>query len=172
MSRRAAPADPGRAVLLRALGEGYGRRAWHGPTLLDALAGVRAPEALHRAGGAHNRIWDLVLHAAHVKHLVLRRLDRTRSPSFPRRLVRPYWPELPPEPDERAWRADLALLQDFHARLVTAVRELPDEVLARRRPGKSRTLGEEVLGAAIHDAYHAGQVMLVRRMLGQRARMV
>lgn len=35
-------------LLVHALGEGYDRRAWHGPSLCGAIRGVSLPEAVWR----------------------------------------------------------------------------------------------------------------------------
>ena len=49
--------------------------AWHGPSLLEALAGVSAEQAAARPiAGAHS-IWELVLHLGSDYSLVLRRLS-------------------------------------------------------------------------------------------------
>ncbi len=47
--------------------------AWHGPSVLESLAGVTAEEAAaHPIPGAHS-IWELVLHLTSDYGLVLRR---------------------------------------------------------------------------------------------------
>jgi hypothetical protein len=66
---------------------------------------------------------------------------------------------------ERAWRADLRLLEEQHRLLVDLVRHLGPDDLARRL-GRSRwTVGRTIQGVAVHDAYHAGQVRLLRRLM-------
>jgi hypothetical protein len=48
--------------------------AWHGPSVLESLAGVSAKDAsAHPIVGAHS-IWELVLHLGGTYRLVLRRL--------------------------------------------------------------------------------------------------
>jgi len=63
-----------------------------------------------------------------------------------------------------AWAADLALLESLHRRLVAAVSGASRRLLATVRPGRGLTIGMEVLGVATHDAYHAGQMNMIRRM--------
>ena len=166
MTTRAAASGRGidRAELLRALDEGFRGPAWHGPSLRSALRGVTAAGARWTPAPGRNSIWELALHAAYTRHRVLRRLDPTLAARFPRAVRRGWWPRLPDPPDAAAWKADLALLDESHRKLCDAVVQLPAARLLVTRPGKRWTLGQEVLGVAMHDVYHAGQVQLLRRL--------
>ena len=162
------------AILRDALNEAYAGPAWHGPSVRAALRGVRADEALARPAAGRNNVWELALHLAYGRHLVIGRIIAAGGgggddlPAFPHRLRAPWWPVLPSETDERAWRATLALLDDYHRRLLDAVEGLAPAVLRARRRGRRHTIAQEVLGVALHDAYHAGQIRLVR-LLAPRA---
>ena len=167
--RRAPDARAGvipRGVLLRALDEAHRGPAWHGPALLVTLRHCSVDEASHRIAPGRNTIWELVLHAAYGKHRVRVRLtgDRRR---FPRALARDWWP-VAPDPSEAQWKDDLALLDDSHRALVEAVAEADDARLARRRAGRRHTMAEEILGIALHDTYHAGQITLIRKLFQAR----
>jgi hypothetical protein len=157
-------ADPTRAVLLAALHEGYEGPAWHGPSLRAALRGLQAADAAWRPSPERHNIWELVLHTAQARHLMLRRLGVADRIPVPRPMRARWWPRLPDELTAAAWRADLELLADYHQRLLDAVATVPASRLATRRPGRRHTLAEEVLGVAFHDVYHAGQIQLVKRM--------
>jgi hypothetical protein len=74
-----------------------------------------------------------------------------------------WWPATPASPDASAWRDDLALLWDEHDALVALVRSLRRGELTVLLPGH-RTAADQLVGTALHDAYHAGQMMLVRRL--------
>ena len=153
-----------RADLLRTLDEAFHGPAWHGPSLRSALRGVPVAEALWTPAPGRNSIWELALHAAYTKHRVLRRLDAAQAARFPRTVRRGWWPRLPEPADAASWRADLALLDESHRRVCDAIAQLPAARLVVRRPGKRWTLGQEALGLAMHDVYHAGQVRLLRRL--------
>lgn len=162
---RARDAEPSRALLLRALREIYQGPAWHGPSLRSALRGVGAADAARRPAPGRNCIWDLLLHTAYARHRMLRRLDVTPATPFPHQLRAAWWPRLPEALTDDAWRADLALLEEYQQRLLSAVSAASSARLGTRRPGKSYTLAHEVLGIAHHDAYHAGQIQLVKRLI-------
>ncbi len=58
-------------------------KAWHGPSVLESVAGVSAEQAAaHPVPGAHS-IWELVLHLGTDYSLVLRRLAGNGRPLSP-----------------------------------------------------------------------------------------
>jgi len=158
------PLDPARNELLRLLDEAFRGPAWHGPSVLAALRGVDAEQALRTSTASDNRIWDIALHLAYSKYIVARRLSPEAAGSFPRAMQRSWWPALlerEGESIEQAWKRDLRLLRDSHAALSELVAQLPAARLGERRSGKRFTLAQEVSGLALHDAYHAGQIRLI-----------
>ena len=83
------------------------------------------------------------------------------SPEFPDG----YWPSNDAPPHDDAWdksvaafRADLKAVQDL-------VAETPD-LFARIPAGDGQTFLREALLVADHNAYHLGQIVLIRRLLG------
>ena len=148
------PVTSVRCALLQSLDTAFDRRSWHGATLFGALRGVTAKTAARRVHG-RKTVWEQVLHAAYWKQRVLNKL--TGPARFPRRGSN--WPPLPPKPDDAAWLADVELLRTIHRDLRAAVASLPP----KRLDGTTAWL---IQGAAAHDLYHAGQIMLLRRMMG------
>lgn len=145
-----------------------GRRNWHGgPSPLGALRGVGAAEAAWRPAPRRKTIWELALHIAYWKYTVRRHLADAAVSRFPRSPAN--FPAMPEPADERAWARDVALLRDEHERLVRAVQTLPAARLADRPAARRRwTYGELVLGIAAHDAYHTGQIQLLKRLWQER----
>jgi DinB superfamily len=148
--------------LRRWIGEGYDRRAWHGPNLRSALRGVRAEEARWRPGPRRHSIWEIALHCAYWKHRVTVRVTGERT-KFGR--CGSNWPGLPSDPDEASWRADLALLGSVQVDLLAACDRA---VAARPASGTGRSPVDQLVGIAFHDVYHAGQIRLIRRLYGDR----
>jgi len=122
-----------------------------------ALRGRKPRGAAHTAWEIleHLRIaqWDILEFSRNPKHV---------SPEFPAG----YWPATPRPPSAGAWaktlrafRADLGAMQ----KLV----EDPQTALFARIPhGDGQTILREALLAADHNAYHLGELVLLRRMLG------
>lgn len=150
------------AALVRALEEAHNGPAWHGPSLRVTLRHCTIDEAQFRVAPDRNTIWELVLHIAYGKHVVRNRLTGSRE-RFARPLRRSWWPATP-APSDAAWQEDLGLLESSHEKLVSAVAAATPAALARRRAGKRHDFGQEVLGIALHDTYHAGQITLLRKL--------
>ncbi|HEX3159028.1 MAG TPA: DinB family protein [Gemmatimonadaceae bacterium] len=151
-----------------------GRGGWHGgPTPIGALRGVSAEQAAWEPAPGRKSIWQLTLHIAYWKYAVRRRLEggaADRKARFPRTPAN--WPAVPAAADEGAWRADVALLKTEHERLVAALAAVPVDRYGEVLPGGKRwTVGELILGIAQHDAYHTGQIQMLKRLwVAMRAR--
>jgi hypothetical protein len=146
-----------------------GQRSWHGgPTPVGAVRGIDAEQARWVPAPRRKSIWALTLHIAYWKYAVRRQLEGAARGAFPR--APSNWPALPHRPNDRAWAADVALLREEHERLAQAIRALPPERLNRRPPeGRRWTYGDLVVGIAAHDAYHTGQIQLMKRLWQERA---
>jgi uncharacterized damage-inducible protein DinB len=141
---------------------------WHGPSRASLLADVTPDEAQRRPASTVHSIWELVLHMTAWTREVTRRLQG-RKASDPEM---GDWPSLPTRPDERAWRAALAALDEAHVALRDAVRAL-DAARLTTRVGDERnpplgtgvTFAQTINGLVQHDAYHSGQVAVVKKLL-------
>ncbi len=121
------------------------------------LQGVR-PSGMPHTGWQlleHLRIaqWDILEFSRDSKHV---------SPPFPEGL----WPATEAPPDKAAWgksvqafRRDLKAIAKFVAAPST-------DLLAPIAHGDGQTILREVLLAADHNAYHLGQLFMLRRLLG------
>jgi uncharacterized damage-inducible protein DinB len=154
------------ALLIRLLDESYERKAWQGPNLRGSLRGVSAGQAAWRPAVGRHNIWELVLHAAYWKYAVWRMLTGEKRGAFPEKGSN--WFVRPVSPTERAWRADLARLDEIHRRLRTAVGVLSRASLSSKpRRSKYRT-DTLVYGVASHDVYHTGQIQILKRLWQDR----
>ena len=142
-----------KSVLLSVLDCAFDRRSWHGANLISSLRGVNAKTALRKIG-RRKTIWQQLLHAAYWKHVVLNKLTGTTPFGRPGS----NWPATPQAASDANWRSDLRFLRDEHARLRRAIEQLPP----RKLDAKTVWL---IHGVAAHDAYHAGQIKLLRRLL-------
>ncbi len=146
--------------LAEQLGRSLEGEAWHGPSVLESLAGVTAAQAArHPIAGAHS-IWELVLHLASDYALVLRRLAGDGHQLSPAE----DWPPCP-EPIEANWRRAIDELTRLNHELREAVLGFPegrlDEPLVPEPPYTAYT---QFIGVTQHNLYHAGQISLLKRM--------
>jgi uncharacterized damage-inducible protein DinB len=128
--------------------------------LLESLAGVDAVLAARAPGQGRNSIWELVQHLTHGRHLLIERLTESHF-DYPSAVREPWWPVASEDTSEAAWRSELRRLDEYHSRLVNAIRAATDAQLARVPSAGDQTLAQQLLGMAIHDAYHAGQIRLL-----------
>lgn len=135
--------------------------AWHGPSVLETLAGVSAEQASsHPIPDAHS-IWELVLHIGSDYALILRRMAGDG-----RELTQEEgWPSCPPATTEN-WEQAVEALRRMNQKLREAVRAFPaerlDEPLVPQVPYTAYT---QFIGVTQHNLYHAGQISLLKRAL-------
>ncbi|MBW3600235.1 MAG: DinB family protein [Planctomycetes bacterium] len=151
------------ALLLDVIDQGFDRQSWHGPNLRGAIRGVTHEEAAWRPQHQRHNIWEHVLHAAYWKYTVRRRILNEKRGSFP--LKGSNW-ITPAATTAEAWRRDVQLLVDTHQSMRAAIADLPPDQLPKPLPGAKITYFFLISGIAAHDAYHAGQIQLLRRLAG------
>lgn len=142
------------------IASGFHDGAWPAVSVRDLLRGMSPKEAAaHPMAGVHS-VWEIALHLGFWHDAVRRRLageavEYEQDEDWP----------TPGPATEASWSAVLNRLDQTHAGLVQAVRSLPPDVLTRRVPGRSFTVYFMLHGVPQHDLYHAGQVMLLRKIM-------
>ncbi|MGH9381525.1 MAG: DinB family protein [Thermoanaerobaculia bacterium] len=132
--------------------------AWHGPAVAEALNGVDAVTAAWRSIADAHSIWEIVHHLTIWNEIPLRRIDGERGDEIAARDWIPV-----EQPSEAGWRQALDALRAVHRKLHDRVTELTDEDLERPVAGADPTVGSMLLGVIQHNAYHGGQITLLRK---------
>ena len=118
--------------------------------------GIRLPGAPHSAWELleHLRIglWDIVEFSRDGKHV---------SPPWPSG----YWPPTPAPPTDTAWGESIAAYRESLRALAEMANESDNDLYARIPHGDGQTLLREILVAGDHNAYHVGQLVLLRRIM-------
>jgi hypothetical protein len=157
--------SPEVAQLLAILDQAYNKPSWHGTNLRGSIRRVTPALAAWRPGNSRHNIWEIVVHAAYWKYAAARRITGGARGSFG--LKGSNWFLRPVESSssaDKAWKADLALLDGMHEALRAAVMRLPANDLPRTPPGKKVSNVALLSGIAAHDLYHAGQIQLLKRL--------
>lgn len=125
--------------------------------LPEEIRGVR-PESLPHSP------WELLEHLRLAQSDILefsKNADHV-SPKWPEG----YWPEGPTPPDAKAWNESVAAFRRDLKAMEDLVADPKSDLYTPFPWGKGQTLLREVLLVADHNAYHLGQLVLVRRLLG------
>jgi hypothetical protein len=121
------------------------------------VRGARAPGTSHTAWRLveHLRIaqWDILEFSRNPRHV---------SPEWPAG----YWPDGDAPPDAGAWDRSLAAFRADLAALRALVADPATDLFARIPHGDGQTVLREALLVADHNAYHLGQLVMLRRVLG------
>jgi uncharacterized damage-inducible protein DinB len=147
-----------RAQLVKLLG-------WHDAHVdLDAaLADLPAELRGRVPHGSPYSVWQLVEHLRIAQHDIL---DFCVNPAY-KEMHWPddYWPKQA-APADGEWKAALAAYHKDLKAMQSVVQDETVDLFATIPHGSGQTYLREALLVADHAAYHVGQIVLVRRMLG------
>ena len=97
--------------------------------------------------------WDIIEYVLNPDHV---------SPDFPKG----YWPQSPAPPNDAAWQTGIDNFRKDAARLESIIADESNDLLAPIAFANNATFLRQTLMTADHNAYHIGQLVTVRRLLG------
>ncbi len=130
----------------------------------SAVAGIPEPIRGKRPEGVAHSPWEVLEHMRIAQEDILEFMRNPKhvSPDFPAG----YWPKTPAPPTEQAWDKSLAAFRkDFEA-IVKLVENPATDLFAQVKPEEQQTTLREILLVGDHNAYHLGELILLRRLLG------
>lgn len=132
--------------------------AWHGPAVLEVLADVDAElAALHPIAGAHS-IWEFVQHLVATQAILLRRIGGESAGLD----AAAFWPPVATI-SAAAWAETLETLNQQAAALRQAIAAFPEDRLDQRLTAEGSSAYNNFHGYVQHNAYHAGQIALLKK---------
>jgi len=133
-------------------------------TFDDAVKGLDPELRGKVAKGAEHSPWQLLEHLriAQLDILEFSRTAKHESPKWPEG----YWPKEKAPADEKAWDKSVRAFKRDLNEMVELVQEEKTDLFAKIPHGDGQTVLREALLIADHNAYHVGQLVLVRRLLG------
>jgi len=121
------------------------------------LRGVKPLGAPHTAWQLleHMRIaqWDILEFSRSAKHV---------SPDWPEG----YWPKSEKPPSDAAWNKSVADMKKDSLAMQKLVEDPETDLYSKIPHGTGQNVLREALLVADHNAYHIGQLLLVRQLLG------
>jgi len=98
-------------------------------------------------------LWDILEFSRNAKHV---------SPKWPEG----YWPKTEAPPSAAAWNTSIRKVRADQKAIEKLVASKKTDLFAPIPHGTGQTFLREALLAADHNAYHIGQLVLLRRLLG------
>lgn len=134
-------------------------------TLDRAVEDLPAELRGRRPEGAPYSVWELL---EHIRTAQRDLLEFCQDADYQHDLDWPgdYWPDAPEPPSAQAWEDCLAAVRRDRAELQRLTVEADVDLTQKIPHGTGQTYLRTVLVAADHAAYHVGQIVLVRKLLG------
>ena len=140
--------------------------AWRGAhaTFDDAIEGIppelrgTVPESLPHSA------WHLLEHLRIAQRDILDfcRDSNYTAPTWPD----DYWPDDAAPPNDDAWNASVAAFRADRQAMQDLIADPANDLFTPIPHGDGQTLLREAVLLADHNAYHVGQIVAVRRLLG------
>ncbi len=133
-------------------------------TLDEAIEDLPVELRGKKPKGAEHSPWQLLEHLRIAQSDILEfSLDaRHQSPKWPEE----YWPAKAAPPDEKAWDKTARAFREDMKAMCALVSDEKTDLFTPIPHGDGQTVLREALLLADHNAYHVGQLVLVRRLLG------
>lgn len=114
--------------------------------------------------GLPHSAWQLIEHLRIAEEDIL---DFCVNPQYDERTwPDDYWPVAPAPPTDAAWDDSVAAYRRARKAMQQLARDPDVDLFARIPHGSGQTYLREILLVVDHAAYHVGQLVLVRRLLG------
>ena len=149
-------------ALVETLERAYRKKSWHGTGLRGSLRLLEPEARTWRPGPDRPNAWELMVHAAYWKYIVLKALEPEAGHAFGEKGSNFFIRE--PGLSDTVWKGDFARLDALHGKVLLAAANLRPADLDRPAPGRKENTFTLLAGLAAHDLHHAGQVQLIRRL--------
>jgi hypothetical protein len=130
----------------------------------DAVKNLSAELHGKTPKGAEHSPWQLLEHLRIAQWDILEfsRNAQYESPKWPEG----YWPATAVPPDDKAWDKSVRAFRSDQKAMCDLITDPATDLYAKIPHGTGQTILREALLIADHNAYHVGQLILVRKLLG------
>ena len=138
---------------------------WHGPSLREALNGMNAADAVERPIRSMRTVWEIVLR-------VTARAEGARLRMDGLALEEPTpeedWPPIPIPCTAAAWEDARVQMANAYRSMAVRVCEVMSSGFLKVVEKQSYNIATMSDGVAEHGAYHAAQIVTLRKEIGSR----
>jgi hypothetical protein len=133
-------------------------------TFADAIKGLPVAMRGKRPRGAEHSPWEILEHLRIAQSDILEfsRDAKHVSPEWPTG----YWPKTQTPPNDKAWAKSIRTITADLEAMAALVADPSTDLYAPIPHGNGQTILREALLIADHNAYHLGELVTVRRLLG------
>ncbi|HYI96779.1 MAG TPA: DinB family protein [Bryobacteraceae bacterium] len=133
-------------------------------TFQDAVKNFPIDKAGLRPGGSPHSAWELLEHLRIALEDILQ-FSTSKEGYVPLKWPDDYWPKSQAPRDDAEWKRSVASVEKDLAAFLKLVTD-PERDLLKPFPwGDGQTLLREAFLVADHNAYHLGQLVLLRKMI-------
>lgn len=132
-------------------------------SLEDAVAGMPINQLTHTPNDLPYNIWQLVEHMRIAQWDIVEFCNNPshQSPKWPEE----YWVEAQAVSAEQ-WQASLEQIRIDRTRFIALIKDPETDLFTRLPQGTGQSILKEALLIADHNAYHIGEIIVIRRLLG------
>jgi hypothetical protein len=130
----------------------------------SAIEGIPPDKRGVAPNGLPHSPWQLLEHIRRTQWDIL---DFCRNPEYVEpKSMEEYWPDGPAPPSARDWDESVAAVRRDREELKEMAGDPKLDLFAKVPQGTGQTFLREMVLVADHTAYHVGQLVLTRRLLG------
>jgi len=129
-----------------------------------AVSGIPVRLRGKRPKGAEHSPWEILEHLRIAQWDILEfsRDPNHQSPDWPGG----YWPPAPAPPNQKAWEKSVRAFRSDQKSMCDLVADTSTDLYSNIPHGGGQTILREALLVGDHNAYHLGELIMVRRLLG------
>ena len=137
-------------------------------TFQDAVKNFPIDKAGLRPSGSPHSAWELLEHIRIAIEDILQ-FSTSKEGYVPLKWPDDYWPKAPAPRDTAEWKQSVSSVEKHLKAFSKLVADSERDLFEPFPWGDGQTLLREALLVADHNAYHVGQLVLVRKMVEQAA---
>ncbi|WP_433750586.1 DinB family protein [Falsibacillus pallidus] len=145
-----------KSLLINVLDSTYDQESWYAP-LKPSIEGITAEQACWKPSGeAAKSIWENVNHVMYYKERLVAQLEGNEWPYNLSGDENFHFTKQ--SSDETEWKNIIERVEEAHLKLRDLLMKKTDEEI--------RELEGKLMDIFLHDAYHTGQIMQIRKLQG------
>lgn len=149
--------------IINLLNAAYNKQPWHGESLRASLDNLNAAQAAQRPLANTKPIWEYVLHLIQWRIFCIKKLQNNAAFDIELNTTMD-WPELIDRSD-LAWKNTLIELDKTQEEFINLLKQMDDSKLEETVSNRTYPFYSLVYGILQHDAYHQGQINLIRKFI-------